>query len=129
MIHDQTLDQFCKRNDKILRTADLNDRIDDGIVICFFVQNFRFLCDQFFNHIGIIYGKSFSYFGPGIFGGCCLTDFNKTVESDLIPVFHIFFCIFDKIHLLFRIINKSSKGLFIPATHSIPEYIINFTAH
>ena len=42
MIHNKTLDQFCQGNDKILCPADLNDRIDDGIVICFFVQNFRF---------------------------------------------------------------------------------------
>ena len=116
MIHNKALDQLCQGNDKILCPADLNDRIDDGIVICFFVQNFRFLCDQFFNHIGIICGKSFSYFGPGIFGGCCLTDFNKTVERDLIPVFHIFFRIFDKIHLLFRIIDQSCQRTLIIVT-------------
>ena len=116
MIYDQTLDQFCKCNDKILRTADLNDRIYNRIIICLFIKNLRFLCDQFFDHIGIICGKSFSYFGPGIFGGCCLTDFNKTVESDLIPVFHIFFRIFNKIHLLFRIIDQRCQRTLIIIT-------------
>ena len=67
MIHNKTLDQFCQGNDKILCPADLNDRIDDGIVICFFVQNFRFLCDQLLDHIGIVCRKCLTDLGTGIF--------------------------------------------------------------
>ena len=68
MIHNKTLDQFCQGNDKILCPADLNDGVDNGIVICLFVQDFRLLRDQLLDHIGIVCRESFTDFGTGIFG-------------------------------------------------------------
>ena len=54
MIYNQSLYQFCKCNDEILCTANFNDRIDNRIIISFFVEHFRLFCDQFFNNIRII---------------------------------------------------------------------------
>ena len=113
MIHNKTLDQFCQGNDKILCPADLNDRIDDGIVICFFVQNFRFLCDQLLDHICIVCRKCLTDLGTGIFGCRCLAYFDQTIKCDLIPVLHVFFLFFYNLHLFLRIIDQCGKRTFV----------------
>ena len=116
MIHDQTLDQFCQGNDKILCPADLNDGVDNGIVICLFVQDFRLLRDQLLDHIGIVCRESFTDFGTGIFGRRCLAHFDQAIKRDLIPVLHVFFMLLYDFHLFFRIIDQCGKRTFITVT-------------
>ena len=67
MIHNKPLDQFCKRNDKILCTSNLNDRIYNRIIIRFFIQNLCLFRNQFLYHISIIRRKGFTYLGACVF--------------------------------------------------------------
>ena len=113
MIHNKTLNQFCQGNDEILCPADLNDGIDDGIVICFFIQNFRLLCDQLLDHIGIVCRKCLTDLGTGIFGCRCLAYFDQTIKCDLVPVLHVFFLLFYNLHLFLRIIDQCGKRTFV----------------
>ena len=116
MIHNQTLDQFCQGNDKILCPADLNDGVDDSIVICLFVQDFRFFCNQLLDHIGIIRRECFTHLGSGIFGCRCLAHFDQTIKGDLVPVLHIFFMLFHNFHLFLGIIDQCGKRTFVAVT-------------
>ena len=129
MTNRQTLNQFTHSYNEFLCPSNSYNRTDNCIIIRFFIRHIIFLCDQFLDHISKIRRKCFSYFRSGIFTCCSFTHLNQAVQRNLIPVLHILLRFLNPVHLLFRIINKSSKGLFIPATHSIPEYIINFTAH
>lgn len=113
VIDNKTLDQLCQGYDEILRTADLNDRIYDRIIISFFVQDFCLLRDQFLDHISIICRQCLADFGSGIFGCSGLADFDQTVQRDLVPIFHIFFYLFDQTHLFFRIVDKRSQRTLV----------------
>ena len=129
MIHDQPLDQLTERNDKFLRTAHPDNRIYNFIIIGFFIRKLRFLRNQLFNDISKIFGQCLPDFGTGIFACRPLTHLDQTIQRNLIPVLHVALFFFDPVHLLSRIINKSSKGLLIPATHSITKNIVNFSTN
>ena len=129
MIYNQTLDQLCQRNDKVLCTADFDDSINNRIIISFFIQNLCLLCDQLFNYIGIIRRKCLAYFRSGVLGGSSFTDFDETIQGNLVPVLHIFFRFLNQIHLLFRIVDQGCKGTFIIVAKGVAEYIINFLSY
>ena len=67
MIHNQTLDQIAHSHNKFLSTVDADDRIDNLIIISFFIQNIFSFVEQFFNNISEILRQCFSDLGTGIF--------------------------------------------------------------
>ncbi len=127
MIHNHPLDQIAKRNDKILRTPDPDDRMDDLIIIAFLILHFRLLCDQFFNDISKILWQRFSYFGSRIFGSGTLCDLYQTVQRDLIPIIDIFFFLRNQRQLLLRIIDQCRQRFLITLPQRIAKLFIDLT--
>ena len=129
MIHNQTLDQLCQCNDKILRTTNLNDGIHNGIIISLFVQHLRLLRNQFLDHICIIRRKCFPYLGSGILRCRSLTDFNQTIQSNLIPVLHILLIFLDQVHLFSWIVNQCCQRTFVIISQRMSKHIIDLLSH
>ena len=63
----QTLNQIAHSHNKFLSTVDADDRIDNLIIISFFIQNIFSFVEQFFNNISEILRQCFSDLGTGIF--------------------------------------------------------------
>ena len=57
MINHKPLDQICDRTDKFFCPADPNDRLNDLIIVGFFVMKLRLFRDQFFYDISKIFRK------------------------------------------------------------------------
>ena len=129
MIHDQPLDQLCKGNDEVLRPAYLNNGIDNRIVIGFFVQHLRFFRDQFFDHIGVIRRKRFTDLGTGVLGRRGLAHLDQPVQSDLIPVLHILFCLLHQLDLLSGIIDQRRQRPLVAVAQRVAEHVVDLLAH
>ena len=129
MVHDQPLDQLCKGNDEVLRPAYLNNGIDNRIVIGFFVQHLRFFRDQFFDHIGVIRRKRFTDLGTGVLGRRGLAHLDQPVQSDLVPVLHILFCLLDQLDLLSGIIDQRRQRPLVAVAQRVAEHVVDLLAH
>ena len=85
-------------HNKLLCPTCLNNRADNGIIIVFFIQHIRFLCDQLFDHVSEILRQGLSYLRTGIFAHSTLAYLDQPVQRDLVPVFHVWFLPPDPIH-------------------------------
>ena len=129
VIHCKPLNQLTQGNDELLRLSDSDNRAHDRVIVRSLIHDIRLLRNQLFDDIGKILRQGFPHLGAGVFAGCPLADLNQTVQGNLVPVLHVVLFPLNPVHLLLGIINKSSKSLLGLATHSIPEDIIDFTAH
>ena len=101
MIDNQVLYQVAERRNKFRCPADPDDRMDDFIIISFFILNFR------------------------------LRNLYKTVQRDLIPVLNAALILFpqDDIQFFLRIIDQRCKSFFILIAKGISKFFINLPAH
>ena len=131
MIDNQVLYQVAERRNKFRCPADPDDRMDDFIIISFFILNFRLFRDQFFDDIGKIRRKRFSDFRARIFGRNPFRNLYKTVQRDLIPVLNAALILFpqDDIQFFLRIIDQRCKSFFILIAKGISKFFINLPAH
>ena len=94
VIDNKTLDQLCQGYDEILRTADLNDRIYDRIIISFFVQElpaFSVISSQSHQRCNLPAVPCGLWIGYIWMQWSARRTFDQTVQRDLVPIFHIFF--------------------------------------
>ena len=125
MIDYQPLYQLRQSDDKVLRLSDINNRGHNGVVISLLIQHLLLLRDQLLDHIGKLAGKGLSYLRAGILGSHSLTDFNETVQGDLVPVLHVLFFLLHQLHFLPGIINQRGNGLFIRRAQGMSKHIVN----
>ncbi len=131
MVDDQILYQIAECRNKFRRPADSDDRMDDFIIISFFILNFRLFRDQLFDDIGKIRGQRFSDLGTGIFGRNPFRNLDKAVQRNLVPVLNTALVLFpqDDIQFFLRIVDQRRKSLFIFVAKGIPELFVNLPAH
>ena len=86
MVDDETLDQLAHGDDAFPAAANVDDRVDDGVVIGSFIDAVVFFGDQLFQNVGKIRRHGFADLGAGVFTGRALTDLNETVEGDAEPL-------------------------------------------
>ena len=129
MIHHHTLDQFAQLNDKLRRAADVDDRMDDLVVVCFLVFQFLLLGDQFFNDIGKIFGKRTAHLGSRILGRHMGHHPYQPVQCNFIPVLQKLLFLFHDCQTFLRIINERCQRSFVPLTQRISKLFIDLSAH
>ena len=62
MIHNKTLNQIAHSHNEFLSTINADDRIDDLIVVCLFIQDIFSLVKKFFYDIGEVFRQCLSDF-------------------------------------------------------------------
>ena len=129
MVYNKTLNQLCQCYNEVFRSSNRNNRVYNRIVVRFLIKNFTFLCNQFLNDICIILRQCFSHFGSRVFGGYRFAHLDQTIQRDLVPVLHIFFCLFYEFHFFLRVVDECGKRTFICRSERMPEYIIDFLSH
>ena len=85
-VHDQPLDDGCKRDDKCVCTADVCDRGDDMLVIGPLVLIVRGSVQQFVDDIFKVLWKRLPHFGARIFGSAQAAHLDHTVKRDTVPL-------------------------------------------
>ena len=126
VVDHQPLDEFRDGDNELLCPANADNRGNDLIIVGFLVPHFRFLRDQFLDHIGKIFRQRLSHLGPGIFAGRPFAHLDQEIKMDSVPVLHVRLRLFDDIHLGLWIIDQCGKPLLVPGTHRIAEHLVNF---
>ena len=106
MVNHQSLDQITQCNDKILRSADPDNGMDNFVVVAFLVRNICFFGNQLFDNISEILRECLPYLRTGILRCHLLCNLYQTVQRDLIPVLKVILFTDYNIQLFYRIINQ-----------------------
>ena len=79
MVHNQTLDQLRKSDDKHFRPAYDYNGLNNLLIVSLFVIELRFLGDKLLDNICKIRRQGFTDFGSGVFGCNTFTHLDQTV--------------------------------------------------
>ena len=125
MIHNKTLDQIAHSHNEFLSTINADDRIDDLIVVCLFIQDIFSLVKKFFYDIGEVFRQCLSDFWPCILRLWTLADADQAMKGHSVKILNIVLFLLYKLQLLLRVIDQCCKLLLVLHTDAVAELFID----